>query len=209
MVRDACLATDSICIHSITPKGGAGKSEFNNEDIDIYERFKFNIKNRWGIATTVIPTASYFRGCFAPEGIIVYDGKVNNIDDSDAGSWFNDKTKLWECEGGIKYPKIQQIIPIVTSAKTYPELNVYGYKICGFFIDVRTKEEEFWLKQYIRSFEEFHEQTSCYDLPYYALSDCGYLRLRSNNLKIDVEHVLYGAEVITPSQIYSEDAKTI
>jgi hypothetical protein len=70
MIRKLCLEEDFVCIHSITPKGGGGKSTDNNENIDIYERFKFNVEKRKGIATSIIKNTPGCQSKFGPQGSV-------------------------------------------------------------------------------------------------------------------------------------------
>lgn len=46
MIRELCLDGNYASIHSITPNSGAGKSKFNRENIDIYDRFRFNFNGK-------------------------------------------------------------------------------------------------------------------------------------------------------------------
>lgn len=168
MIKELCINEGFACIHSVTPKGGCGKSKFNHENIDIYERLKFNIKERKGIATSLFKNITAYQSKFGPLGLMIYDGEINNINRSDAGSSFNDENNLWESINGIQNPDIKSSKDEIFKANgSYIEINIFDYKICGFFIDLTELD---WFKECARSLSEFYENTYSFELPYYGLS---------------------------------------
>lgn len=104
IIKEICMDECLAFIHAITPNGGACKSIHNNEKIDIYDRFNFNIRDRKGIAASVIKNSMQPSKTFGTQGLIIFDGKVNNVNSSDAGSQFNDSHGLWETPEGIQFP---------------------------------------------------------------------------------------------------------
>jgi hypothetical protein len=207
MIRDLCLQENFACIHAITPKGGGGKSKYNDENIDIYERFKFNIEKRIGIPTSIIRDNLGYQSKFGPQGLVIYDGLINNVNSVDAGSCFNDVQGIWETTEGINNPTRNETIEEIKKAKgSYVELNVYNYKICGFFIDLT---EEQWLITSIRTFGEFYEKTIGYNLPYYGLSNHGIVKINADVLKTENWNRIQEGTLIEISNIYSSDAIVI
>jgi hypothetical protein len=207
MIRDLCLQQNLVCIHAITPEGGGGKSIFNIVNIDIYERFIFNIKDRKGIATSTYRNSVGYQNKFGTQGIVIYDGLVNNVNSTDAGSIFNDSTGKWETTEGYNTPEINQIImEINKSGKNYVELNVYKYKICGFFLDFT---QENWMILSIRSYKEFFNKTISYNLPYYALTELGIVKINQNNIISENWYKIPEGTLIDITEIYSIDAINI
>jgi len=207
MIRDLCLKENFACIHAVTPFGGGGKSIHNREKIDIYNRFNFNIYERKGIATSIFKNSSGFQKKFGAQGLIIYDGSINNANCSDAGSCFNDITGKWETTEGTNDPSINQTIEEINKANgSYVELNIYDYKICGFFIDFT---EEQWLITSIRSFGEFYKKTIGFNLPYYGLSYHGIVKIKLDVLKTENWNRIQEGTLIEISDIYSSDAIVI
>lgn len=207
MIRELCLSEDFVCIHSITPTGGAGKSEHNNEHIDIYDRFKFNINSRKGIATSIFKNIANYQKKFGPQGIVIHNGQINNVNRSDAGTKFNDSNNLWESIDGIQFPNVESAKNELLQAKGgYVEINVFDYQICGFFIDLT---ELSWLKTCIRSLNEFYTNTISFGLPYYGLSEMGIIELDPIHLKNEDWKRIQGGTFKNIKDIYDIKAKSI
>jgi hypothetical protein len=207
MIRDLCLKENFACIHAVTPEGGAGKSKYNNAEIDIYERFKFNIIKRKGIASSVFKNSGGYQKKFGSQGLIIYDGFINNANFSDAGSSFNDITGKWETTEGTNDPNINQTIEEINrSTGSYVELNIYDYKICGFFIDLT---DLFYCKYCIRSLKEFYENTSKYELPYYGLSSLGLIEINKDYIENEDWRRIEGGTFVSIADIYSIERKII
>jgi hypothetical protein len=207
MIRDLCLQDNFACIHAITPKGGGGKSIYNNENIDIYERFKFNIEKRKGIPTSIIRDNLGYQSKFGSQGLVIYDGLINNVNSLDAGSCFNDDKGIWETTEGINSPNLIQTIGEINKANgSYVELNIYDYKICGFFIDLTELD---YCKCCIRSLKEFYDNTSKYELPYYGLSSSGLIEINKEFIRKEDWIRIQGGTMVNIADIYSNERKII
>ena len=207
MIKELCLQENFACIHAITPTGGSGKSKYNNEHIDIYERFKFNVDERKGIPTSIFRNATSYQSKFGPQGLLIYDGIINNANCTDAGSIFNDDKGIWETTEGINTPDLNHTINEIQKANgSYVELNIYNYSICGVFIDLTQLD---YCKTCIRTLKEFYDNTSYYDLPYYGLSSMGIIEINREHIKNEDWIRIQEGTLVSIKDIYAKEIKTI
>jgi hypothetical protein len=201
MIRDLCLEGKFVCIHCITPEGGAGKSKFNSVDIDLYDRFKFNFIQKKGLATSTYSDVHPKPKMFGSQGIIIYDGQINNVNRMDGGSCFNDESGLWETPEGIQSPSIPQArAEIMNSIGTYIEMNIYAFTICGLFLDLT---ELSWTKRCIRSLSTFYSETEQFKLPYYGFTIGGIIRINEQHLLNNDWMRVSGGTLVSITEVYS------
>lgn len=202
MIKEICLEGEFCLIHSITKCGGGGKSKFNNENIDIYNRFDHNINNKPGLATSVFKNISSPQKSFGSCGILIYDGKINNVNSSDAGSIYDDVKNIWETTEGIQEPNKDQFKDVIQkSINGFVEINIYEYNILGLFLKLTDMQ---YLISQIQSLSDFYLNTSKYNLPYYGLTEYGLIEINVEHLKSDDYRRISDGNLITVNDIYQK-----
>lgn len=199
MIKEICLENGFCLIHSITKEGGAGKSIYNCRNIDIYDRFQYNLTNKPGLATSIIKNIPSYQNLFGVCGLIICDGKINNVNSSDAGSFYNDDKKIWETTEGIQNPTKEEVIKEIEKATGYVEINVFDYCIHGLFLNLT--EMDYLICQ-IQSLEKFYLNTSKYNLPYYGLTEYGLIEINIEYLKFDDSRRISQGNLISVTDMY-------